>query len=75
MSMLSSYCSVLYDQNDRYRRIYLSANPFDRDVNSEHNAIVEATLDRNPDLACALLAQHIERTTRNISPALSHKPD
>ncbi len=70
MPLLLSYCSALHDQNDRYRRIYLSENPFDRDVKREHDAIVEATLERNSDLACALLAQHIERTTRNISRAL-----
>ena len=76
MPLLLSYCSSLHDQNDRYRRIFLSVNPFDRDVKSEHNIIVDATLERNPDLACALLAQHIERTTRNISRALTkHSPE
>lgn len=71
MPLLLSYCASLHDQNDRYRRLFLKRNPFDRDVNSEHKAIAAAALERNADLACALLAQHIERTTRNICTALA----
>lgn len=66
MPLLLNYCNTLHDLNDRYRRLFLAKNPFDRDVNSEHGAIVAATLERNADLACALLAQHIQRTTQNI---------
>jgi len=66
MPLLLNHCNTLHDLNDRYRRLYLAKNPFDRDVNSEHGAIVAATLERNADLACALLAQHIQRTTHNI---------
>lgn len=71
MPMLLRYCSTLHDQNDRYRRIFLQSHPFDRDVSAEHRAIVEATLERNADLACALLSQHIARTNRNIAAALA----
>lgn len=66
MPLLLNHCNTLHDLNDRYRRLFLAKNPFDRDVNSEHGAIVAATLERNADLACALLAQHIQRTTQNI---------
>jgi DNA-binding GntR family transcriptional regulator len=71
MPMLLRYCSNLHDQNDRYRRMFLQSHPFDRDVSAEHRAIVEATLERNADLACALLSQHIARTNRNIAAALA----
>jgi DNA-binding GntR family transcriptional regulator len=71
MPMLVNYCASLHDHNARYRRMFLQRNPFDRDVKSEHKAILEAARERNPELACALLAQHIERTTRNISIGLS----
>lgn len=70
MPLLLAYCSTLHDLNDRYRRLFLSHHPFDRDVQGEHRAIVEATLERNAELACQLLAQHIERTTSNIHAAL-----
>lgn len=64
--ILLQFCHMLHDMNDRYRRIFLSAHEFDRDVASEHRAITEATLARNADTACALLESHIERTGRNI---------
>ncbi len=71
MPLLLSHCNTLHDLNDRYRRLFLARNPYDRDVNAEHAAIVAATLERNADLACALLAQHIQRTTQNIYHSLS----
>lgn len=73
MPLLLGYCSTLHDLNDRYRRLFLKRNPFDRDVNGEHGAIVTATLERNADLACALLAQHIQRTTQNICLSLARE--
>jgi DNA-binding GntR family transcriptional regulator len=73
MPLLLSHCNTLHDLNDRYRRLFLAKNPYDRDVNTEHSAIVAATLERNADLACALLAQHIQRTTQNICRSLAEK--
>lgn len=71
MPLLLQYCTSLHDLNDRYRRLFLKHHPFDRDVNREHRSIVEAALEKNADLACALLAQHIDRTTRNICASLN----
>jgi len=71
MPLLLGYCDTLHDLNDRYRRLFLSTHPYDRDVRGEHQAIVDATLARNPDRACELLAQHIQRTTHNICAALA----
>ena len=70
MPLLLAYCDSLHDLNDRYRRIFLATHPYDRDAAGEHRAIVDATLARDPDLACRLLTQHIERTTHNICAAL-----
>lgn len=75
MPLLINYCRTLHDLNDRYRRLYLKKNPFDRDTRSEHAAIVEATLERNADLACVLLAQHTQRTTDNIRTMLARQRD
>lgn len=66
MPMLLQFCSQLHDMNDRYRRLFLSAHKFDRNVAGEHRAITEATLARNAAKACRLLEAHIERTGRNI---------
>lgn len=64
--LLLQFCAQLHDLNDRYRRLFFSAHDFDRDVAAEHRAMVEATLARDADNACRLLAMHIERTGRNI---------
>jgi DNA-binding GntR family transcriptional regulator len=66
MPLLISYCSTLHDLNDRYRRLFLSKNPFDRNVQDEHEKMAEATISRQADLACSLLEQHIQRTAVNI---------
>ncbi|MGQ0511747.1 MAG: GntR family transcriptional regulator [Betaproteobacteria bacterium] len=64
--LLLQLCAQLHDLNSRYRRLFLSANPFDRDVPAEHRALTAAVMARKPDRACALLEKHIERTGRNV---------
>lgn len=64
--ILLQFCRLLHDMNDRYRRVFLAAHAFDRDVAGEHRAIVDATLARDAERACRLLQAHIERTGRNI---------
>ncbi|RYY94335.1 MAG: FCD domain-containing protein, partial [Comamonadaceae bacterium] len=61
---------TLHDLNDRYRRLFLTSRPFDRAVRREHTDICNAALDRNADLACGILREHIERTGANIRKAL-----
>lgn len=64
--ILLQFCHLLHDMNDRYRRLFLSAHEFDRDVATEHREIADATLARDSERACRLLAAHIERTGQNI---------
>ncbi len=64
--ILLQFCHMLHDMNDRYRRIFLQVHAFDRDVASEHAAILDTTLAREGAKAAALLTAHIERTGRNI---------
>ena len=66
MPLLVNYCSTLHDLNDRYRRLFLARNPFDRNVKDEHEKMAQAAVSRDADRACALLEQHIERTAVNI---------
>lgn len=65
-AILLQFCQQLNKIQDRYRRIFFAQHDVDRDVASEHRLITEATLERNADRACSLLADHIERTGRNI---------
>ena len=69
--ILLQFCLHLNKIQDRYRRIFFTRHNVDRDVASEHRLITEATLARNADQACKLLADHIERTGRNILATMS----
>lgn len=68
--ILLQFCSQLHDLSDRYRRLFLSAHDFDRDVPREHRTITEATLARDADKAGELLQRHIERTGQNVLRAM-----
>ncbi|MBL8584798.1 MAG: FCD domain-containing protein [Rhizobiaceae bacterium] len=54
----------LYAATERYRiPVLLSAGrPMGRDVQAEHGALAEATLDRDAEKAVALLKDHYEKT-------------
>ncbi len=54
---------ILNHHSERYRRAALLDRTVPRDVRAEHEALMEATLARDPDRACAVLAEHISRTT------------
>ena len=56
--------SLLYAQSERYRRLSVPFEMGERDVQQEHQAILEATLARDSDKAVHLLAEHLETTTR-----------
>jgi DNA-binding GntR family transcriptional regulator len=62
----------LYAATERYRiPVLLNASlPVSRDVQAEHGALAEATLDRDADKACALLTEHYLRTVEGISNAI-----
>ena len=61
---------ILFQQSERYRRMSMAKRTIPRDVHAEHKAIFDATLARNPDLACQLLGEHIERTLTVLRAAL-----
>lgn len=55
----------LYLQAERYRRLSLPFSKTKRNIDAEHKAIAEATLQRNAGVAVPLLAKHL-RTTSEI---------
>ncbi len=59
---LLSMRDLLFDQADRYRRLASSQLDIPRDIAGEHQAIYEATIARNADRACQLIAEHIDLT-------------
>jgi len=44
-----------------------------RNIEDEHRSIMEAVLNRDSDRACALIAEHFERTTQYLIAANSPK--
>ena len=60
----------LFDQAERYRRFSARFRKTARRKSNEHRKIMDATLRRDADTACALLEEHILSTQRNVVAAL-----
>lgn len=56
----------LFDQAERYRRFSARNRQTARRKSNEHRRIMDATLKRDADTACALLQEHILSTERNV---------
>ncbi|AWT51478.1 GntR family transcriptional regulator [Mycolicibacterium smegmatis] len=56
----------LRESAELYRRWSAPLHDRDRDIPGEHRAIIEAVVDRDADLAAALLCKHIRRTTDKL---------
>ncbi|QRK10901.1 FCD domain-containing protein [Archangium violaceum] len=63
---LLKFHATLFDQSERYRRLSLAYGRVERDIDGEHTALVRATLARDAERACALLIEHIARTTELV---------
>lgn len=59
----------LFDQAERYRRFSAHFRKTSRRKSNEHKKLMEATLGRDADTACALLEEHIRSTQRNVEAA------
>lgn len=55
---------MLYAQSERYRRLSVPLAEVARDLNREHQEIMEAALARDAGRAKALMTRHLELTTR-----------
>lgn len=56
---LLHFCSLLYEQSERYRRAVVRYPELRPSIHAEHKAILEACLARDAQEACRLLADHI----------------
>lgn len=72
-SIMLKFCDQLYDQNVRYRHLSGSKAYPSRDINAEHNAITDAVLERNADLAVELLMSHYSTTGNFLKQKLAPK--
>jgi DNA-binding GntR family transcriptional regulator len=55
---------MLFDQSERYRRLSVPMQFTRRDSDTEHRMVMEATLARNADVACAQLTDHLLLTAK-----------
>jgi DNA-binding GntR family transcriptional regulator len=62
MPLLITFCSILQNMTDRYRRLYPIDPQSDRDLNAEHSEIAAAATALEVDRASAALKAHILRT-------------
>jgi len=62
---------LLFHQAERYRRVSLSTSRGKRFVQDEHQAIFEATLERNALRACRLTHDHLMRTYDEVRKAIA----
>lgn len=68
--ILLQFCSMLHDQRDRYRSLFLAKSEPNRNVAREHGEITQAVLARDAERAAALLERHIERNGTTILSAI-----
>jgi DNA-binding GntR family transcriptional regulator len=59
---LLRFVQMLHAHSERYRRLALHAAGMRRDLQHEHEEIMEASQRRDPDAAVARLRQHLETT-------------
>lgn len=74
-SILLRLCNQFFDENNRYRSIARAGGSDGRDVGCEHEAITEAVLTRDADLAVKLLLEHYRRTGSLLQQALVSKAE
>jgi len=73
---LLGFCQQLVDQADRYRQLAAAVSYPKRNERDEHQALMEAALNRDADSAAAIQCAHIRKTADIVLEAnLSFLPD
>ena len=73
---LLQFTQQLYDQSLRYRYRTTLRRDFPRSgLSNDHTKIVQATLKRDADLACELLAAHISKIAKVAETAIFGEPE
>lgn len=65
---------TLYQQSERYRQLSVPLTTQKRDVRGEHQALVDAALNRDVQTAQTLIAEHLERTGTMLLAGLQAHP-
>lgn len=71
-SLMMHFCSMMMDQSVRYRNLSVNFTRARRgDALVEHDAILNAALDRDIALSCELLTAHYRKTLQGLKERLS----
>jgi DNA-binding GntR family transcriptional regulator len=65
---------MLYQQSERYRQLSAPLSKQARDVGAEHQALLDAVLNRDILAAQTLIAEHLQTTGRLLMTALKASP-
>jgi DNA-binding GntR family transcriptional regulator len=70
--ILLRFCNQLYDLNVRYRYLAGKSKGYNRrDVDAEHEAILNAAIDRDTETVCTRLVEHYENTGAFLAEQMS----
>ncbi len=58
--------TMLFEKSERYRKLSVPVRSGDRDVNREHEALMDAVIARDAERACSEIAIHLQRTAEII---------
>lgn len=67
---LEQYCEHLFDSSERYRHIGRRAGVKGGNRDSEHRALMEAAIARDPDAAARVIKSHFEYTAELVRSVL-----
>lgn len=65
------FCDLLADQFDRYRRFFPPSRPVQDSLAAQHDALLQAALDRNAQACRGILDAHVEITGRAVAQGLA----
>lgn len=76
-SWLLGFCSTMMDQAVRYRNLSMNVHPSllrREGAAAEHQALLNAAIDRDPDRACRLLTEHYTTTLEGLRGVVGQPP-
>ena len=71
---LSSFCRLLYDQGERYRRLWFRRFGNTRNVLEEHRTLMQAVVSRDAEAAAFYIRRHISQTTASLLTVMPETP-
>jgi GntR family transcriptional regulator, carbon starvation induced regulator len=74
-SWLLGFCSTMMDQAVRYRSLSMNVHPSllrRQGAAAEHEALLNATIERDADRACRLLTEHYTTTLEGLRSVIDH---